>query len=1270
MFAQSVGKVKTNTLELGLTGGSDVDGNVSVSRPSGSVMQFKSGAGTFTLSELATASQTTRTGITKKTAVQGPTIVIAGASNVRWANGVGQFFPVSGAYPAQIENLLQLNPLTWESNVVNEGRSGFSSVQAWNNLDDIMEHPGARGGNDPDMIVLVYGGNDIAVGSTDDPAAFIEAMTSITQAVITSGTVPVIVSIADIEFGSFVSNPEITNDTEMEAALDAWNTALKALAERSEVAYFDQNELIGQANASSQYYVEESGGGRIHFSWQGIRRVAVELTNFIHTWALINSNNLATRVDTLRFDDPNIDLQNQDSLTASSNETLTLTTATTVYFQTDYRAMTNDTAGDLKILEYIFYGSGVGIVGVQGPDAGKLDVTIDSGTPEEVDMFREATNTIKDGQVLSAVLWSRRDLDFSTHTLEVELKNTHTGSASNVLWLQGLVVERGSMNRRLESDFSTTITGTSLILADNTLDNRTAVKIVDVIGLPAASPRQRVVFSDTDFNIEKTGSNDLFQVDMANGKIGFRVDDIETDFHVEVADALLIRNVGAGPLAFPLGVTRDSYDVGDVDGLGFAETVGGDITGDFYSAVGSEVVDNTDGTIDGRLLFSVGVNNSLTPVVKFDDDISTFSMPVWIAISDTGLPLPTQAKLFIENDGQTNVVTVSSNDNSAGYFLGDEDNAFMSGVFYSNVLERLSISANATNIILLDDSVTTISYGSSGVLPTATTRLFIEDDGDVDLTLGTTSSDTPTINFADEADNDPGRIEYGHTLNNMKFYANDTLLLTLLSTGITLANANVEIEEGLHVNSSEGDNDFRVDGNGESNLLYADAANFRVGIGTNLPGQNLMGGATDYGASTVIHVKDPVNPVSFTAEGEAAVYDAMDLGGGADDKGMRWITDGGISKFHSLNDNTTARVDNVLVMDMGSGNVGIGTVSPGATIDIIKANISGDITPIVNSAGTLNGEGVAAESLMLFNKMTGTIRPANSGTVDRDVATLYLEQPVRAGGGSISGDSAILWIADGNDSGFAGINYAIYCVDDNDSYIAGNVGIGTASPTYRLDVEDTGAYTAEIVNTTDDGQNNIPLRIESGESTPGTPDAVLIDFRYNGNNDAGNISFDGADLDFVSPSDRKLKKEVKASERLDKERARNIIQQVEIVDFLWKNDSSSSTKRLGMIANDVETYYPEAVSDSIRLKSDGTTETIKMLSKAKFIPVLLQETQRQQKELDNMKTTQLAMIAAIILLFGIVIKLARREQIGQADIDKMLESKGKLEEIKAQDDIM
>jgi len=85
-----------------------------------------------------------------------------------------------------------------------------------------------------------------------------------------------------------------------------------------------------------------------------------------------------------------------------------------------------------------------------------------------------------------------------------------------------------------------------------------------------------------------------------------------------------------------------------------------------------------------------------------------------------------------------------------------------------------------------------------------------------------------------------------------------------------------------------------------------------------------------------LNVVEGTQEARLVAQGaNGARFDLVDTGGGSDDKWLTFIVDTGIGRFVSISDNGLSVIsDDILVMDLGTGNVGIGTSSPLANADL------------------------------------------------------------------------------------------------------------------------------------------------------------------------------------------------------------------------------------------------------------------------------------------------------------------------------------------------
>ena len=135
---------------------------------------------------------------------------------------------------------------------------------------------------------------------------------------------------------------------------------------------------------------------------------------------------------------------------------------------------------------------------------------------------------------------------------------------------------------------------------------------------------------------------------------------------------------------------------------------------------------------------------------------------------------------------------------------------------------------------------------------------------------------------------------------------------------------------------SQGDRFVIHDASTAARFVIDAHAKGRIGMGTVSPFQNVAGGTTDLDVSG-LHIKDASAHGQIILEGNPPSLHMMDLGGGSNDKWMMYRVDDGIGWFQSLNDSGNDVVDNILVMDMGTGNVGMGA-TPSYALHVEKAS--------------------------------------------------------------------------------------------------------------------------------------------------------------------------------------------------------------------------------------------------------------------------------------------------------------------------------------------
>ncbi len=269
------------------------------------------------------------------------------------------------------------------------------------------------------------------------------------------------------------------------------------------------------------------------------------------------------------------------------------------------------------------------------------------------------------------------------------------------------------------------------------------------------------------------------------------------------------------------------------------------------------------------------------------------------------------------------------------------------------------------------------------------------------------------------------------------------------------------------------------------------------------------------------------------------------------------------------------------------GNVGIGTTSPGATyselLQVSKSDVGRINVTHTNTSST-------RQSDILFTE--GTSLQFQVGTI--------------LGSGTFS-DQA--WLR-----GVSNIPMVFYTNDTERMRITsgGFVGIGTTAPDYQLEVKaNTTNYSTMVKNsstTTPNGlyiyfdqssSSNTTQQFLRAESTAGQKAAIYT-----------NGTFGSATSTYGGISDIKLKENIiSATPKLSD------LLKVNVVNYNFIKDKNKE-KHLGVIAQELETIFPNMVFETI---DDKTGESIKSVKYSIFIPMLIKGIQELKAELDNLK---------------------------------------------------
>ena len=243
---------------------------------------------------------------------------------------------------------------------------------------------------------------------------------------------------------------------------------------------------------------------------------------------------------------------------------------------------------------------------------------------------------------------------------------------------------------------------------------------------------------------------------------------------------------------------------------------------------------------------------------------------------------------------------------------------------------------------------------------------------------------TEAFNTIDDADGSTNiELRFGssatrilYDISSSQFDFNDNVNITGQMSGASLSvgggDVTISTAGAAVFNENSADVDFRIEGNGEPNLFFADAGNDRVGIGTNAP--------------------DTAFSVVGTISGSA-----LSFGGG-----QFTVAADGTSIFNQFGTATNFRIEsdnevNMFFVDGANDRIGINTSNPFSTLHL-SGSLSTSILSVTGSV-TLNANN---HTVLATTDTTQTITlpAASSSTIGKE---LYI---VKTGVGTVTVSAA------------------------------------------------------------------------------------------------------------------------------------------------------------------------------------------------------------------------------------------------------------------------
>lgn len=279
--------------------------------------------------------------------------------------------------------------------------------------------------------------------------------------------------------------------------------------------------------------------------------------------------------------------------------------------------------------------------------------------------------------------------------------------------------------------------------------------------------------------------------------------------------------------------------------------------------------------------------------------------------------------------------------------------------------------------------------------------------------------------------------------------------------------------------------------------------------------------------------------------------------------------------FEIGNGNTDTNRDNAITV-LKNGKVGIGEHQPDAFLEIKANNNSTEPTVKLVHEGTSGAR----------------INFTNTGVTNGNRWTLY-------GDPDDVDANSIFTIAHANIG-------TVFRLQGN-----GRVGIGSTTPSYRLDVrgEEAGNYAAQVYNTSTDA-NADGLKIRLGRTSAPISSNSFVAFFDGNNTSRGRIQGNGTGVTYATTSDRRLKTNI-----TDIKDAMALIGKIQ--PRLYEYKTNRGVNEYGFIAQELQPLYAQAVTGS---PNSNAEKDPMMVDYGRLTPLLTAGIKELAEKIESLET--------------------------------------------------